>query len=333
MVAAADEVIGAVTDSNAAVNSVDENATSGTAVGITAVATDPDSFDTVTYALINDTNGRFDINETTGVVTVSFSGAPLKVTDDTVYDITVQATSSDSSSSTTIMSITVQNSITNEPAGYGVISYGEHQWLDRNLGAASACANVEVAETNSCVGDYYQWGRAKDGHQTIEGVADAIDPARLTTVLSTSENPGHDLFIITDLDYIECESNPCNWIDKNIPALWQVEGNTTNGDNGVCPAGWRVPTKSEFETLGFTDTGSGLTSSDIFAKIRLHTSGYRDDEDGLVTYNIPQDDGFYWTSTITGDGYSYTAWIDSIRVKFANNFGRANGFQIRCVKD
>ena len=42
--------IGAVTDSNASGNSVSESAANGTAVGVTALATDADGTDTVTYS-------------------------------------------------------------------------------------------------------------------------------------------------------------------------------------------------------------------------------------------------------------------------------------------
>jgi hypothetical protein len=45
-------------DSNAAVNTVAENAANGTVVGITALGTDADVGATVTYSLSNDAGGR-----------------------------------------------------------------------------------------------------------------------------------------------------------------------------------------------------------------------------------------------------------------------------------
>ncbi len=62
--------IGPISDTDAAANEVAENAASGTAVGITALATDGDATDTVTYGLDDDAGGRFEINSTTGVITV-----------------------------------------------------------------------------------------------------------------------------------------------------------------------------------------------------------------------------------------------------------------------
>ena len=59
------------TDANAAANTVAENAANGTAVGLTATATDPDASTTLTYALTDDAGGRFAINAATGVVMVA----------------------------------------------------------------------------------------------------------------------------------------------------------------------------------------------------------------------------------------------------------------------
>ena len=55
--------VGAVTDSDAAANAVDENAAIGTAVGITASASDADATNnTITYSLHDDDGGRFAID-------------------------------------------------------------------------------------------------------------------------------------------------------------------------------------------------------------------------------------------------------------------------------
>ena len=48
-----------ITDSNVSGNSVSESAANGTAVGVTALATDADGTDTVTYSLTDDAGGRF----------------------------------------------------------------------------------------------------------------------------------------------------------------------------------------------------------------------------------------------------------------------------------
>ncbi|MEM8671871.1 MAG: DUF4347 domain-containing protein, partial [Planctomycetota bacterium] len=101
--------VGAVTDSDAATNAVDENAANGTVVGVTALASDADATnDTITYTLDNDAGGRFTINSGTGVVTVA-DGTLLDREAAASHDITVRATSSDGSFSTATMTIALND--------------------------------------------------------------------------------------------------------------------------------------------------------------------------------------------------------------------------------
>ncbi|MEO9654395.1 VCBS domain-containing protein, partial [Marinomonas sp.] len=90
-----DSTIGNLVDSDDTVNLLSENAANGTAVGITAFATDADG-DTVTYSLSDNADGRFTIDATTGVVTVS-DASKLDYETDTSHDITILATSVDGS--------------------------------------------------------------------------------------------------------------------------------------------------------------------------------------------------------------------------------------------
>ena len=86
---------GAVSDSDAAANTVAEDATVGTAVGITGLASDADATDNaISYTLDDDAGGLFAIDANTGVVTVN--GA-LDYETATSHNITVRATSSDGS--------------------------------------------------------------------------------------------------------------------------------------------------------------------------------------------------------------------------------------------
>ncbi len=88
--------VGSVTDTNATTNSVNENASIGTLVGITANASDADgTTNTITYTLFNNDGGRFAIDANTGVVTVA--GAINREADGASRTITVRATSADGS--------------------------------------------------------------------------------------------------------------------------------------------------------------------------------------------------------------------------------------------
>ncbi|WP_442506694.1 DUF4347 domain-containing protein [Novipirellula sp. SH528] len=124
--------VGAVTDTDSGANQVDEDAANGTTVGVTAFATDPS--DTVTYSLDDDAGGRFEINSTTGVVTVS-NGSLLNYEVTTSHDITVRATSSDTSTATEMFTINVLAVNESSPE------------ITSNGGGATASVNVSENHT------------------------------------------------------------------------------------------------------------------------------------------------------------------------------------------
>ncbi|WP_337247585.1 cadherin repeat domain-containing protein, partial [Vibrio toranzoniae] len=90
--------ISAVVDSDTDANVISESAVNGTEVQITGLATDADATDTVTYSLTDDYNGAFEIDATTGVVTVK-DGSKLDYETDTAPTIEITATSTDGTSS------------------------------------------------------------------------------------------------------------------------------------------------------------------------------------------------------------------------------------------
>ena len=95
-------------DVDAAVNSVTENAAIGTLVGVTAHSTDADATDTITYSLVDNANGAFQINAGTGVVTV-LDGSQIDRESDASLDITVRASSSDGSHADQAFTIAVND--------------------------------------------------------------------------------------------------------------------------------------------------------------------------------------------------------------------------------
>ncbi len=88
----------AISDSDVTIDAVLENAIVGTTVGVTAVADDADTSDTITYSLDDNDGGRFRIDAVTGIVTVD--GVINRETDGPTRSITVRATSTDASSTT-----------------------------------------------------------------------------------------------------------------------------------------------------------------------------------------------------------------------------------------
>ncbi len=90
----------ATVDTNAAANSVVENAANGTTVGIVASASDGDATtNTITYSLDDNAGGRFTIDANTGVVSV-LDGTLLNYENATSHVITVRSISADTSFTT-----------------------------------------------------------------------------------------------------------------------------------------------------------------------------------------------------------------------------------------
>ena len=98
--------VSAVTDSDATADQVVENAANGTTVGVTALASDQDGADSVTYSLSNDAGGRFTIDSATGEISVA-DGSLLNHEVADSHNVTVMATSSDGSTSNETFTINV----------------------------------------------------------------------------------------------------------------------------------------------------------------------------------------------------------------------------------
>ncbi|NLB64804.1 MAG: Ig domain-containing protein, partial [Fibrobacter sp.] len=98
-------------------------------------------------------------------------------------------------------------------------------WLDRNLGASQ----VATSSTDErAYGDLYQWGRQADGHEKRN--------SNIAAVLSDSDTPDHDKFIIVN-------ATPNDWRTPQNNALWQGPEHKNN----PCPAGYKVPTQVEWQ--------------------------------------------------------------------------------------
>jgi Ca2+-binding RTX toxin-like protein len=160
--------------------SVNENAAVGIVVG-NVVGADPDTGDTLSYRLIDNSGGRFALS-TTGVLTVS-NGALLNFEAATAHNITVEVKDSFGQILNKTLSVPVNN--VNEanslPSSYG-FSINENVALNTVIGTVTA-SDIDSAATAFGQQRYYFLNGAaasatsSDGRYSIDAVTGAIKTA------------------------------------------------------------------------------------------------------------------------------------------------------------
>jgi uncharacterized protein (TIGR02145 family) len=199
----------------------------------------------------------------------------------------VRNTSSDNSGKSTGENIT-HNGIT-----YGTVKspYTGKVWLDRNLGAERVCQSFD---DELCYGDYFQWGRAADGHEKVGSSSFKTDSRDWSSQSASSRQ-----------------------------AFWMK----TDG-SGICPRGFRVPTIDEL--MAETVSQSFSNRNDAFNNfLKLPSAGRRNDYDGSMRRQ--GNDGRVWSSSRGGlyaKGLSFSSGN-----AYAGNSYRDYGFSVRCLKE
>jgi hypothetical protein len=203
------------------------------------------------------------------------------------------------------------NSIFHNGYGYGVItsSVTSRIWLDRNLGAVRSCTGID---DKACYGDYYQWGRATDGHQKQYSYT--------TTLLSSSIDTSGNKFIINTTD-------PYDWTTiDNTGSLRSTAWSKTDG-NSVCPANFRVPTKNEFDAEGFNNR------VEAYNVLKFPSAGF---QGGWTdTQSIPVESEGIVTYLLTSESLETEAYrqkYDSTSSDISTQY-RINGYSVRCILD
>lgn len=199
---------------------------------------------------------------------------------------------------------------------YGIIKIGYQYWLDRNLGAESACEDY-IGELD-CWGDLYQWGRSADGHQKRN--------SSISTEISEISKPSHGNFIVVKIKDI-MKISEANWCKNSNEIFWQLK----NGNkNNVCPDGWRVPTMHDFKEVNISD------AKDAFDKLKLSLAGYRV---GIDKYHPGGEInalgvlGIYWTSSILNSGPLIQSFqIDRRSASKHAVSPKVDGLSVRCIK-
>jgi uncharacterized protein (TIGR02145 family) len=108
---------------------------------------------------------------------------------------------------------------------------------------------------------------------------------------------------------------------------------TTEGVKGICPAGWHIPTNTEWTTLISYYSSNSIAASALKSG---GSSGY----DALFggsrladgTFSLSGIIGYYWSSTPSGTSNAFFRAFTSSNVS-SNNDLQTKGFSVRCLKD
>ena len=114
---------------------------------------------------------------------------------------------------------------------------------------------------------------------------------------------------------------------------------------GVCPAGWHLPSKTEWETLFDAVGGQSTASAKLKSKSGWYSNGNGTDAFGFSAlpagyrYYIGSDYGegdgaSFWSSTENSSDGAYHMYLDCDRDNaFLYYYSKNYGFSVRCVKD
>ncbi len=184
-------------------------------------------------------------------------------------------------------------------------------WLDRNLGARQVCTS---STDEACYGDLYQWGRAKDGHESRTS-------GTTTTRASSITTPASNDFIL---------NNSGDWVsgttvsNSKLTAVWR-----DGGVNDICPAGFSVPNTDELKA-DTIDSGVSNTATAFSSFLRLPAAGSRNKFDGGLNNLGSVAFLWSWKDNNATDSDYLRIDVNSSQIR---NQARSQGGSIRCIKD
>jgi uncharacterized protein (TIGR02145 family) len=195
-------------------------------------------------------------------------------------------------------------------------------WLQQNLGSPQVAFH-EMDQAS--YGDYFQWGRWDDGHQTPNSPAITGGPS----LLNPSNIPWGNS------NFIKGTTAGTKWWGIGGVASDTWSDGTATATNGKDPcaalgAGWRLPTAAEWDNVAIYEDLFGTISA-FQSNLKLPASGYRLSYDGGVYQN--GDIGYYWTNAAADNSYAKVFFFDNVYNAATTTSERGQGFSCRCVKN
>jgi len=159
------------------------------------------------------------------------------------------------------------------------------------------------------------------------------------TMISSS-NPADSMRNNSIIEKYCYDNNPNNCATYGGLYLWSeaMEYITTPGTKGICPDGWHIPTKAEFEILATVVNNDSDALKAIGQGFGTNTSGFSAMLAGYRNYgggffNLGSN-AFFLSSTEIDAMYESNIGMDDRGSNFAFNTNvKTNGFCVRCLKD
>jgi uncharacterized protein (TIGR02145 family) len=225
----------------------------------------------------------------------------------------------------------------------------------------AAASGVNDKDCDPAVyGDWYQWGRKKDGHENRTVLAantslnylNAVNGVKVDSLDTSSGQIKSNLSNISG-KFIQRNDGTGDWrqYPANAPTNTDIAPadawTWNNANNDPCKdlgAKWRVPTQAEWAQIHTSNTwvwrdGAGSTTSGYEIKpggagkpssLFLPATGARSRGNG-APYSVGAS-GHYWSSIVTGTG-SYSLNFTSGSIAPASTSARSTGLPVRCVSE
>ena len=287
-------------DADSSPDQISEDAVAGTAVGITASASDYDGTNnTISYSFTNDSqtsaDNLFSIASDTGIVTLANSNS-LDYENATSHDIAVKATSSDGSSTTRTFTIDVTDVNDNTP----IITPSQSFSVDEASANDTSLGTVAFSDADSDAVNTFTWSITAGNTNN----AFAIDPSTgeitvaTSSQLDTETTPSYTLtFTVSDganISSAETVTISINDLNDNAPVItasqsFSVDENSAN-DTSVGTVALSDADSAAVNTFTWSITAGN--TNDAFAinastgEITVNTSSELDYESGATSYTL-----------------------------------------------
>lgn len=109
----------------------------------------------------------------------------------------------------------------------------------------------------------------------------------------------------------------------HIAATAGTNPSSGNSISDICPKGWKLPSRAEYETM--TSGYTNFINSPFYGTY----AGYY--MNSALGSNSSGSSGFYWTSTVNDLSNAPRLRINSSGTNFLDNVPKGRGFSVRCI--